>query len=114
MGHPVDSIDLTDEDAIRFRIKLIREEVAELEEALLEKRDPAEILKEACDVDYVLHGTLVALTNMPDPADVAFPEVHRSNMSKLGEDGKPVYREDGKILKGPNFSPADMGAALEQ
>lgn len=37
-----------------------------------------------------------------------FDEVHRSNMSKLGSDGKPVYREDGKVLKGPNYSPADL------
>lgn len=40
--------------------------------------------------------------------DDVFSEVHRSNMSKLGNDGKPVYREDGKVLKGPNFAPADL------
>ena len=39
-------------------------------------------------------------------------EVHRSNMSKLGEDGKPIYREDGKILKGPNYTPPDLRKVL--
>ena len=40
--------------------------------------------------------------------DTAFNRVHTSNMSKLGEDGKPVYREDGKVMKGPNYKPADL------
>ena len=40
--------------------------------------------------------------------DYCFDEVHRSNMSKLGEDGKPIYREDGKVLKGPNYKPPNM------
>lgn len=40
--------------------------------------------------------------------DRVFAEVHRSNMSKLGDDGKPIFREDGKVLKGPNYSPADL------
>lgn len=44
--------------------------------------------------------------------DRIFAEVHRSNMSKLGDDGKPIYREDGKVLKGPNYSPADLSFLL--
>lgn len=59
-------------------------------------------VKEVCDLKYVADGTLVALGVEP-----AYDEVHRSNMSKLGEDGKPVRREDGKVLKGPNYKPVD-------
>src|SRR6056300_1010291 len=44
--------------------------------------------------------------------DQCFLEVHRSNMSKLGEDGKPIYREDGKVLKGPNYSPPNIAQFL--
>ena len=44
--------------------------------------------------------------------DECFKEVHRSNMSKLGEDGKPIYREDGKVLKGPNYSKPNLKAVL--
>lgn len=60
-------------------------------------------VKEVCDLLYVTEGTLVALGVYPD----AYDEVHRSNMSKLGRDGKPVRRDDGKALKGPDYSPAD-------
>lgn len=59
-------------------------------------------VKEVCDLKYVADGTLVALG-----VELAYDEVHRSNMSKLGEDGKPVRREDGKVLKGPNYKPVD-------
>ena len=49
---------------------------------------------------------------MGDVIEDIFDEVHRSNMSKLGEDGKPIYREDGKILKGPNFSSPNLSKFL--
>lgn len=45
--------------------------------------------------------------------DRGFTVVHNSNMSKLGSDGRPIYREDGKVLKGPNYKPADMKDAME-
>ena len=45
---------------------------------------------------------------MQNVIEDVFDEVHRSNMSKLGSDGKPIYREDGKVLKGPNFSPPNL------
>jgi predicted HAD superfamily Cof-like phosphohydrolase len=64
----------------------------------------ADITKELCDILVVTYGFLVALGV---DADKAFAEVHASNMSKLGEDGKPIYREDGKVLKGPNYRKAD-------
>lgn len=50
----------------------------------------------------------LSMNGLWDDFPRAFHEVHRSNMSKLGTDGKPIYREDGKVLKGPNYSPADL------
>jgi predicted HAD superfamily Cof-like phosphohydrolase len=61
------------------------------------------LVKELCDIKYVVDGALVAF----GVSDDAYDEVHRSNMSKLGEDGKPLRRADGKVLKGPYYSEAD-------
>jgi len=63
----------------------------------------AHLLKELADVQYVLSGTLVSLRPIDVDFDAVFNRVHASNMSKLGEDGNPVYREDGKVTKGPNY-----------
>lgn len=79
-----------------LRINLLQEEFAEVMGAIYYKKDEAAILKELCDLVYVCVG--FADTFGWD-FDVAFNRVHASNMSKLGEDGKPVYRDDGKILK---------------
>ncbi len=101
-------------DMLTLRKRLVSEECAEVIEAIeiLEKTDiagrkeaEAHVLKECIDLLYVTYGTIKSLGW---DADLAFNEVHRSNMSKVGDDGKPIYREDGKILKGPNFSPANM------
>lgn len=104
-----------DDDAVRLRMRLIREEYEEVMadcSKLLKAPDlPRKLdvmralLKELADLRYVLEGTAVA---MGMDIDGAYAEVHRSNMSKLGEDGKPIRRADGKALKGPNYSPADM------
>lgn len=67
--------------------------------------DKVKLTKELCDLLYVVYGTGVTFGL---PLDVAFREVHRSNMSKLGPDGKPIYRDDGKVLKGPHYTPADI------
>lgn len=104
-----------DPDLIRLRMRLLREEfeetMAELH-ALIYENDPERVvslmrnlLKELSDLRYVTEGCAVALGL---PIDAAFREVHRSNMSKLGADGLPIVREDGKVLKGPGYSPADM------
>lgn len=87
-----------------LREKLIDEEYKEVKEAIKgSSRDS--LLKELADLVYVVVGTAVA---MGMDFDGAFAEVHRSNMSKLGDDGKPIYNEFGKVLKGQNYSPADM------
>lgn len=69
----------------------------------------SKLAKELADLLYVVLGTAAAYGI---PIDDVYREVHRSNMSKLGEDGKPIYREDGKVLKGPNYSPADIESVL--
>ena len=105
----------------KLRRKLIAEETAEVNQALdviecslvrggiARLDEQANVLKEICDLVYVLVGFCRAYGW---DFDAAFAEVHRSNMSKLGPDGKPIYREDGKVLKGPNYSPADVSPCL--
>lgn len=83
---------------------LVREEINELWEAF-RCGTAKEQLKESCDVIYVLIGHW---QQQGVDIEQALREVHRSNMSKLGEDGKPIKREDGKIMKGPNYRPPDF------
>ena len=64
-----------------------------------------EALKELADLVYVCYQYA---ENMNWFLDEALNRVHLSNMSKLGEDGKPIYRDDGKVLKGPNYKPPDL------
>lgn len=102
---------LTDAE-YNLRCRLIGEEWAEFSEEIgsLDLGDPGEaLLKEACDLVYVIVGTMVALGY---DFDEAFRRVHYSNMSKMGEDGKPVKREDGKVIKGPNYKLADLTSCL--
>lgn len=82
-----------------LRYELIREELEELREAL-DGRDLIGVADALTDLLYVVYG---AGHSFGIPLDKCFEEVHNSNMSKLGEDGKPIYREDGKVLKGPNY-----------
>lgn len=108
-GHGIASIQGTDErsitqeeaDTIMLRRKLIVEEFEELMSAPYLD----EVMKEACDLLYVVLGMFV---EFGWDVEEAFSRVHESNMSKLGEDGKPIYREDGKVLKGPNYKKADL------
>ena len=64
-----------------------------------------ELLKELADLVYVCYQYA---ENMGWFLDEALDRVHKSNMSKLGEDGKPIYRDDGKVLKGPNYKPPNL------
>ena len=66
---------------------------------------PQEALKELADLVYVCYQYA---ENMGWFLDEALDRVHKSNLSKLGEDGKPIYREDGKVLKGPNYKPPTL------
>jgi predicted HAD superfamily Cof-like phosphohydrolase len=97
------------------RLKFLTEEFRETADELMDlyngDGDVAKLAKEMADMLYVIYGTFDLLGL---PADKVFNEVHRSNMSKLGPDGLPVLRSDGKVLKGPNYSEADIEAVLSQ
>jgi len=93
---------LLSEDDYSLRYRLGKEELIEYLDAC-KNNDLVEVTDALADQLYILLGTMIA-HGMGDIIEDVFDEVHRSNMSKLGEDGKPIYREDGKILKGPNFS----------
>ena len=102
-GLPVKSApDISDEKTNRLRINLLAEELEELQEAL-DNGDIVETLDALIDLQYVLDGAFLSF-GLQNKKEAAFAEVHSSNMSKLGEDGKPIRREsDGKVMKGPNY-----------
>ena len=82
-----------------LRFELIREELEELKEAM-DKKDIKEVADALTDILYVTYGAGHAFgINL----DKCFQEVQNSNMSKLGDDGKPIYNEKGKVMKGPNY-----------
>lgn len=112
-GLPVKAApDISDERINTLRVNLLQEEVDELREAL-EQGDMVEVLDALTDIQYVLDGAYLSF-GLHHLKETAFAEVQRSNMSKLGEDGKPLVREsDGKILKGPNYSPPDIAQFLK-
>lgn len=91
-----------------LRQKLITEEYKEVMEAF-EKDDIVNLAKELADLVYVVFGTALACGF---DLDNVFRQVHASNMSKLGEDGKPILREDGKVLKGPGYFEPDIQGVL--
>jgi len=97
---------LIEPDDYYLRYRLGKEELVEYLDAC-NNDDLVEITDALADQLYILLGTMIA-HGMQDIIGDVFNEVHRSNMSKLGEDGKPIYREDGKVLKGPNFSKPDI------
>ena len=82
-----------------LRYDLIKEELHELKEAI-DKKDIKEVADALTDILYVTYGAGHAFGI---DLDKCFEEVQNSNMSKLGEDGKPIYNENGKVMKGPNY-----------
>ncbi len=103
-------VDLSDQALNRLRLGLIEEECSELQSAIyVTDPDPVEVADALGDLAYVVFGA--ALAWGIDLEDVV-GEIHRSNMTKLGEDGKPIYREDGKVLKGPNFEEPNLRRIL--
>ena len=82
-----------------LRYDLIREELLELKEAI-DKKDIKEVADALTDILYVTYGAGHAFGI---DLDKCFDEVQRSNMSKLGADGKPIYNDKGKVMKGPNY-----------
>lgn len=123
-GHPIAEVpSLVDDDRFILRIALILEEFIELLEACgfdvtgfenVELRkssyaDLVEIADALGDIEYVVNGAALEMgINLPE----VVKEIHRSNMTKLGPDGKPIYREDGKILKGEDYEPPNISRIL--
>lgn len=113
MGLDIDSQPRS--NLLQMRKKLLLEEVMEAVEAIdilsmeIERgkkgtrKQWANLLKELADVQYVLSGTFISFNTFPNSFDPAFNRVHDSNMSKLGDNGKPIYNEYGKVLKGKNY-----------
>lgn len=98
-------------ETARFRHELMREENQEYLDAV-EAGDVVEVADALGDQLYVLCGTMIE-HGMQGVIEDVFAEIHRSNMTKLGDDGKPVYREDGKVAKGPNFTRPNLKEIVE-
>mgnify|MGYP003984577731 FL=1 len=93
-----------DDKTMQLRLDLIKEELSELEEAMKTK-NLKEIADALTDILYVTYGAGYAYGI---DLDECFKEVQRANMSKLGEDGKPIYNDQGKVMKGPNYTKPDL------
>tara|TARA_B100000780_G_C20954159_1_gene380696 strand:+ start:379 stop:720 length:342 start_codon:yes stop_codon:yes gene_type:complete len=95
---------LPEESIIKLRYDLIHEELMELKEAL-EQKDLKEVADALTDILYVTYGAGHAFGI---DLDKCFQEVQESNMSKLDNNGKPIYNEQGKVMKGPNYFKPDL------
>ena len=98
-----------DEKTASLRFELIKEELNELDEAMKTK-NLKEVADALTDILYVTYGAGCAYGI---DLDKCFKEVQRANMSKLGKDGKPIYNEKGKVMKGPNYSEPDLKQFVE-
>ena len=95
-----------------LRYNLMKEENEEYLEAV-KNNDLTETADALGDMLYILCGTIIE-HGMQHKIEEVFEEIQRSNMSKLGEDGKPVFREDGKVLKGPNYFKPNIKTILNK
>ncbi len=100
----------TDKNLLRFN--LMDEENKEYLDAAT-NNDLIEVADALGDMLYILCGTILE-HGMQYKIEEVFEEIQRSNMSKLGEDGKPIYREDGKVLKGPNYFKPNIQGVLDK
>lgn len=99
---------LADSDLKKLRQDLMDEEVTELREAV-EDDDIVEIADALADIVYIAYGTAVAYGI---DLDAVIKEVHGTNMAKLGPDGQPIYREDGKVMKPEGWVPPNIAKVL--
>ncbi len=99
-----DKAEFSDTKTNKLRIDLIKEELEELTQAMNDK-NLLEVADALTDILYVTYGAGHAFGI---DLDKCFDEVQNSNMSKLGEDGKPIYNESGKVMKGPNYFKPDL------
>lgn len=96
----------------KLRHELMREENAEYLQAA-ENNDLVEVADALGDMLYILCGTIIE-HGMQHKIEEVFNEIQKSNMSKLGENGEPIYREDGKVLKGPNYFKPNIKDVLDK
>ena len=102
-------VEFPNEKIIKLRYELIKEELDELNQAIKDK-DLKEVADALTDILYVTYGAGHAFgINL----DECFDEVQKSNMSKLGADGKPIYNENGKVMKGPNYFKPNLNKFLK-
>ena len=97
-------------DKIKLRFNLMAEENQEYLQAA-KNNDLIEVADALGDMLYILCGTIIE-HGMQDKIEEIFDEIQKSNLSKLGEDGKPIYRNDGKVMKGPNYFKPDISKVL--
>lgn len=95
-----------------LRYNLMKEENEEYLEAA-KNGDMVEVADALGDMLYILCGTIIE-HGMQNVIEDVFEEIHRSNLSKLDENGKPIYREDGKVIKGPNYFPPNIKKFFEK
>ena len=100
------------QETLTLRYNLMKEENEEYFEAARNK-DMIEVADALGDMLYILCGTILS-HGLQNKISEVFDEIQRSNMSKLGADGKPIYREDGKVLKGPSYFKPDIKSILEK
>ena len=101
--------ELSSEKINNLRINLINEELEELKKAI-EDKNIIEVADALTDILYVVYGAGHAFgINL----DKCFDEVQKSNMSKLGDDGKPIYNENGKVMKGPKYFKPDLSKFIQ-
>ncbi len=103
-----DKAGFSDDKTNKLRIDLIKEELKELTDAMQDE-NLLEVADALTDILYVTYGAGHAFGI---DLDKCFEEVQNSNMSKLGEDGKPIYNEAGKVMKGPNYFKPDLSKYL--
>ena len=96
----------------QLRFDLMKEENEEYFEAA-QNNDLVEVADALGDMLYILCGTIIE-HGLQHKIEAVFEEIQRSNMSKLGENGQPIYREDGKVLKGPNYFKPDIQKILNK
>ena len=101
-----------DKELIKLRFNLMKEENEEYLEAA-RKKDIIEVADALGDMLYILCGTIIT-HGFQYKIEEVFDEIQRSNMSKLDKSGKPIYRKDGKVMKGPNYFKPNIKAILKK
>lgn len=104
-------VSILENNKAKLRFELMKEENEEYMEAVT-NNDIVEVADALGDMLYILCGTIIE-HGMTGLIEEVFDEIHKSNMSKLGEDGNPVYREDGKVIKGPNYFRPDIAKIIK-